>query len=514
MTSAETVYLFRHALLRDAAYQLQLPRDRARLHGLALEVMEQICGGRPPVPPPLEDAGRERFAPHPSDAFAEALAEHAQRAPEEMDFRGVSAASLRKLYLRRAAEHAAKFFQGEASERLWRQHAALASGVEKGESFLRAADVARERGDRKRAQADIQEAMTLAPGASQRFVAHMLGAQAALYLEVGWFTKAESFYTRSLKIQRAAGDRREEGATLANLGVVARQQGRAQEAERLLGEALSIQREIGNREAECTLLGNLGAYYAQMGRTEEAAQAIDSALASARSRGDRRAEGVSLGLLAALHGQRGNLKEAASACRQAIAFDIEVGSRPGQGIALQNLATVEYLEGNLERAKATYLQALEIHREVGNRASEGTTLGNLSQLLKSLGLLDDAVRCCEEALAISRQVGDRRHEGISLGNLAGLHQKSGKLDDAERLFRMAIELHRKNSNRGFEGSHLCDLACLFVARGREAEAREAWIQGRLLLRQAGTPVERERTQAAMRAGCGEAGVSPLEEPPE
>ncbi|KAF0240816.1 MAG: hypothetical protein FD180_4754, partial [Planctomycetota bacterium] len=25
MTSAETAYLFRHALLRDAAYQLQLP---------------------------------------------------------------------------------------------------------------------------------------------------------------------------------------------------------------------------------------------------------------------------------------------------------------------------------------------------------------------------------------------------------------------------------------------------------------------------------------------------------
>ncbi len=29
MTSAETAYLFRHALLRDAAYQLQMPGDRA-----------------------------------------------------------------------------------------------------------------------------------------------------------------------------------------------------------------------------------------------------------------------------------------------------------------------------------------------------------------------------------------------------------------------------------------------------------------------------------------------------
>ena len=44
----EQVYLFRHALLRDAAYQLQLPGDRARLHGLAVEVIEEVCGGRAP----------------------------------------------------------------------------------------------------------------------------------------------------------------------------------------------------------------------------------------------------------------------------------------------------------------------------------------------------------------------------------------------------------------------------------------------------------------------------------
>ncbi|KAF0247056.1 MAG: hypothetical protein FD180_173, partial [Planctomycetota bacterium] len=40
---AETAYLFRHALLRDAAYQLQLPGDRARLHGIALRAIEALC---------------------------------------------------------------------------------------------------------------------------------------------------------------------------------------------------------------------------------------------------------------------------------------------------------------------------------------------------------------------------------------------------------------------------------------------------------------------------------------
>jgi WD40 repeat protein len=47
VTSAEQAYVFRHALLRAAAYQLQLPADRARLHRLAFDVTEQIAGKLP-----------------------------------------------------------------------------------------------------------------------------------------------------------------------------------------------------------------------------------------------------------------------------------------------------------------------------------------------------------------------------------------------------------------------------------------------------------------------------------
>ena len=43
--SAEDAYLFRHAIIRDAAYQLQLPSQRARLHGLAVECLEAWLDG-------------------------------------------------------------------------------------------------------------------------------------------------------------------------------------------------------------------------------------------------------------------------------------------------------------------------------------------------------------------------------------------------------------------------------------------------------------------------------------
>ncbi|KAF0245292.1 MAG: hypothetical protein FD180_1697 [Planctomycetota bacterium] len=144
MSSAETAYLFRHALLRDAAYQLQLPGDRARLHGLAFEVIEALAGGRPPEPPALIRLEDRRVLTHPTDPYAQALAEHARLAGSRADL-GVAGKEwdvtrdLRRLYLRRAAEYLAGQFHHEEARCMWLQYAELVSGGEKAESLRKAA---------------------------------------------------------------------------------------------------------------------------------------------------------------------------------------------------------------------------------------------------------------------------------------------------------------------------------------------------------------------------------------
>lgn len=42
LMDAETSYLFRHSILRDAAYQLQLPAQRSKLHELAIEIIDHL----------------------------------------------------------------------------------------------------------------------------------------------------------------------------------------------------------------------------------------------------------------------------------------------------------------------------------------------------------------------------------------------------------------------------------------------------------------------------------------
>ena len=76
--SAEQAYLFRHAVVRDAAYDLQLPSERAQLHGLALDVLESLPGVNQPSAG-LELAHHARWAregARDAERYAEAERRH------------------------------------------------------------------------------------------------------------------------------------------------------------------------------------------------------------------------------------------------------------------------------------------------------------------------------------------------------------------------------------------------------------------------------------------------------
>jgi hypothetical protein len=72
--------MFRHALLREAVYQMQLPGDRARVHAHAFAALRDLSHGGPPEMPPLGPAGSASFKPHRPDAQALDLARAAAAA--------------------------------------------------------------------------------------------------------------------------------------------------------------------------------------------------------------------------------------------------------------------------------------------------------------------------------------------------------------------------------------------------------------------------------------------------
>ncbi|MCA8944721.1 MAG: hypothetical protein KDB29_00690, partial [Planctomycetes bacterium] len=128
---AEQAYLFRHAMLREAAYELHLPSTRSALHGLALNLIEEHFGGRPPDFL-LAPARESKPDPHPLDAFAAEMAAHAAAASNPVE----------ALYLKRAAYTAENDFRYSEAIGLWRKLRELKTTDESAEAGRRAGSLA------------------------------------------------------------------------------------------------------------------------------------------------------------------------------------------------------------------------------------------------------------------------------------------------------------------------------------------------------------------------------------
>lgn len=470
--NAEAAYLFRHALLRDAAYQLQLPGDRARLHALAFHAFEEIAGGPGPALPPLDPMEGKELQPHPVDAFAEELAGHAGLAGQPEGAGDSVLKRAHRHYLRRAAEHAARLFENQSAEGLWKKLSEVLSGSEKADSLRRAGHAA---------------------------------------FRAGRLAPAERLLEQALALFRESGHRAGEAATRTYLGGLFNATGRVDLAERFHGQALAIHRDLGNARATGAALGSLANIYRQTGRFDLAEITHGQALALHRETGNRRYEGLELGNLAGLHRETGRREDAEREYGQAIDLSREFLDRGSESIGLGNLAGLFQETGRKAEAERAYDEALAIKREVGNRIGEGIVLGNLASLYQETGRALEAERTYGQALALHREVGNRRSEGVVLGNLASLYAETGRLKEAEQSYEGALALHREVRSRRFEAIHLCDYALFDLARGRAEAARERWLKGFGILGEIGDVSQQERRAVEMRKACAAAGVRHIDQ---
>src|SRR5690606_6677865 len=139
--NAETAYLFRHAMLREAAYGLQLPSDRSRLHELAIHLIEAAFGGRAPEPAPLDAVNPPRYEWCATDVVASELSDHARQALTGVTAPGAALSvtpELHRRYVRRAAEYAEKQYQVAEAVSKWRELSDLLQGAARAEALRKA----------------------------------------------------------------------------------------------------------------------------------------------------------------------------------------------------------------------------------------------------------------------------------------------------------------------------------------------------------------------------------------
>lgn len=401
---AELAYVFRHALLREAAYQLQMPADRARLHALVVEIIEPTLGND-------EDG-----------ALASELAEHAKNAGEQYGAREVA-------FRRRAIEHAlGRLDYGEVlrQSELVAAHAA-ATPLERARAVQRIGDAQRQRGFAREALATYDRLLTAFPDLPAKQRGSVIRAKADARYRLGQIAEAESDYQEAIRLLETGADRQGVATAYGNYGLLLSATGRQELAERYFRDAITQNHSEGAFHEAAFQEVNLANVLLDRGEARQALALMQNSRLRQRVH-DPAVCGTESLALSAL----GRKEEALEAIRRALEISRQNGQRLSEGVSLANLGSQLAEGGRLEEAAVQLELAVTVLEEIGARRSCACARASWATTMLEMGRIDDAFVQWEICLSTLRAVGAWPFLGRELSSKASDCLKVGDVLQAKR----------------------------------------------------------------------------------
>jgi predicted ATPase/class 3 adenylate cyclase len=440
-------YVFRHALLRDVAYESVLKRRRRAYHQRVAEWLIRAGGVR-------------------VDEYAGQIAGHFALAEEnesEATWRfqaGKQAASRYAL-----AEALAEFNRaliltptGAVDSRF-----ALLAEVEK---------IYHTQGRRELQSAILAEMDTIAiHGTVEQKLAVTL-KRAKYEMVTGNLAASADLAQQVIRLAQDSDHLQEEVSGHLILGQCRWQQGDYGPAEAEVKLALQQARSIGDLDSEQEALRTLGIVAEERGDFTAQEQYFEQVLQLAHRSHNLWAERRALNSLGVAAQARADYYGALAFLDQSLNLAREIGDRQGEGVVLGNIGSVLAEIGHLETAVSMQRQALAIAEEIKDVFGRTNSLFNLGALGLMMNDLETAGDYLARALELAEATGDRLTVGYSLNELGHLALADDRLAEAAGWFRRALDLRQELEQHFLALESEAGLAAARLARGEGEEARQ------------------------------------------
>ncbi len=393
-------YLFKHALLRDTAYNMQLLSRRHELHKLAAESLEN-----------LQTAG--------ITVQSGEIAYHYEQA-------GLPEKALP--YLIKAGDAAAYAYQNSLALSYYHRALAITPAEEANAQFqlwLAIEKIHDLEGKRDLQKAACEKLTALA----EALKSPLLKAEAALHFSV--YYRAINDYPatikaadRCLSLSRGQSPNLEASAYI-RIGHALWLQGQHETSKEKLEQALKLTQANGftDQKLVAEIWRNLGVVHWFMQDLDAAEARYRRALTFCRAAEtrDMRGEAACLNNLGILAQVREYFDEASDFYQQAIEVYQRAGDRQGEGNTLANLGGFAAARGDFPLAIETFQRVFSLALETGDRHGQGNAQNHLGQIAMNLGQYSASHEYYDRAFSIYQEINDLRGTGhiyLNRGNLA------------------------------------------------------------------------------------------------
>ncbi len=458
-------YMFRHSLLRDAAYSMQLLAHRRELHALSLEALESLYADELPSHYP-------ELAYHSEQA---ALAEKAC------------------LYLRNAADTARDAYQNAQAVDFYTRLLAFVPKEELSSRFdilVERALLYRRLGNRNSEAADLDSLDRIAEALGELGSKARVSMLRAKYvLSLGDFQRSAEYARHAAEWAWAASDVEVALGAHLILPEASLRQGHLEEAMRQAEETLRLAQHHERQAEQGTALNLMGLIALEQKRGALVRVFLEASLEIARLCSDRALEAKSLNNLGR---SAGEIERDWGAARhyyeQAYAIVHERGDRPAEGIALINLGMAAGAQGDFSASRSYHDRALSITREIGDPYHEAYTLINLSAVAGMQGDASNALQFATAAVDLASRIGDRSGEAWGLLYKGHALLAARNLEAAEQAFQTSVSIWDEQGQPGLAAEPLTGLILAALEKNDMAAARE-WTERIMTHLEAGGTLE-------------------------
>jgi len=441
----EMRYLFYHALLRDAAYSMQMRARRKELHVLALGALEKI----------YESQNEEHYA-----EFAYHAENGDLRAKAQQYYTRAGRVSAGLYQNNQAIDYFTRALAYTPFDDLVTQFDLVVERVELysrlGKRDLQLKDL-----DQLEHWAGVlvdddlrikvmmlrsaycyfvgnyQESVKyaeLSESASETLAVTKLAhytqfVRATSLLRLGRMDAAMQLARQSLEKVRALKYLDEECQILNVMGWIALEQKESSSAKEYLAGALEIARRVKNQDVESKVLNNLAMAEGFLNGDYALARIYyDRSYKIIQELGDRQRLGVCLANLGYVAGMQGDFSAARSYYEQALMTAHEVGDLYAESQIYVNLSALDGIQKNADAARKNAFQAAEIARKASDRSGEAWALLYLGHA----HLLQNEFESARDAYQASINIRTELNQlTLSMEPLAGLVGVSLAKDDPE-----------------------------------------------------------------------------------
>ncbi len=445
----ELRYIFKHSLLRETVYEMQLRTRLRELHRLIAHAIEKL------YPETIE----ERFV---DLAFHYGQAEVEDKTNE---------------YLEKAADYARRNFQNQQAldfyNRLLAHLDVEPVSRARVRTLLKKGSVLQLIGRWDDCEQVYQESLQLANQLREpRLLGKTNNNLGYLLLLKGNYEKANSYLELAVDFFEKADDQYGIVNVFGNLGNLYFRQGRYQEAKSFFTRSIQLSQTLDKSNSLAQITANLGLTFMNQGRYDEGIQCQLEGLRNCEDLNDKQGMASLHTNLGIVYYEKGDYDAALEHYEQGLQLSEELGNKLLTSIAIGCIGSVYQKKGDFEKAMENFILDLELCEQLGDKQGIAIAIGLIGELRSIEGEFDIAVQYLERNLELCEELNYQKGIAKAVNTLADIFTFRGEYDKAIEYYDRAIEISRAINNRLVLCSSLVEKAGVLMAK-QEYEAAAA-----------------------------------------